>query len=50
MSESDGGELGDKEQVPERESCDCDAPTEFGEVVLVALADLLDDAVETKTF
>lgn len=46
MGKSRSGELRNKEQVLEGESCDCDVPTELGEVVLVGLTDLLDDAVK----
>lgn len=50
VSESCGGELRDEKEVLERESSDGDVSTEFGEVVLVGLAHLLDDPVQTETF
>jgi thymidylate kinase len=49
MSESSNGELRHKEEVLQSESSDCDMATELSEVVLVGLADLLDDAVKTKS-
>src|SRR6185369_15484626 len=47
MGKCRSGELRNKEQVLEGQSGNCDVPTELGEVVLVALTDLLDDAVKT---
>jgi hypothetical protein len=46
VSESGGSELRNEEEVLESESRECDVPAELGEVVLVGLTDLLDDAVQ----
>jgi hypothetical protein len=50
VNESGTGELRDEEEMFESQSGDSDVATKLGEVVLVGLADLLDDAVKTKTF
>jgi hypothetical protein len=50
VSENGSGELGHQEEVFQRESGDGDAATEFGQIVLVGLADFFDDAVKTKPF
>jgi len=44
------GELRDEEEVLECESGDSDVAAKFGEVVLVGVADLLDDAVQAEAF
>jgi hypothetical protein len=46
VSEGGGSELGNEEEVLERKTCERDVPSELGEVVLVGLADFLDDAVK----
>ena len=48
ISEGCSGELRNEEEVLESESGDCDMATQFGEVVLVGLADLFDDPVKAK--
>ena len=50
VDESGCGELGHEEEVLESKSGDSDVATELGEVVLVGLADLLDDAVKPESF
>lgn len=48
MSESSARELRDEEKVLEGEACNRDVSSELGQVVLVGLADLLDDAVQAE--
>ena len=50
ISEGGSCELGNEEEVLESESGDRNMATEFGEVVLVGLADLFDDPVKAKAF
>jgi hypothetical protein len=50
VSESGGSELRDEEKVLERKTCECNVTAELCEVVLVGLADLLDDAVKAQAF
>jgi hypothetical protein len=50
VSESGYGELWNEEQVLESESGNPVVATKLSEVVLVGLADLLDDAVKTESF
>jgi hypothetical protein len=49
MSESSSGEVRHEEEMLQGKSSNCDMTTEFSEVVLVGLADLLDDAVRAKS-
>ena len=50
VSESGGGELRNEEEVLQSETSDCDMATEVGQLVLVGLADLFDDALQSASF
>jgi hypothetical protein len=49
MRENGRGELRNEKEVLQSESSDSDMATELSEVVLVGLADFLNDAVEAQS-